>query len=121
MFAAPQSREQPHPSFDASTNRRRCRRRGVLPLVQRRRRRRAIRRVRRVVGAGGDGRAQVLRGSGDEFGHLENGDSNFATVLTRATTSDRFNALACMCSGSNSTFSAVPRPNTCNLPCSLHF
>ena len=46
---------------------------------------------------------------------------NLATVLTSATISARLSAAACMSSGRSSTLSAVPRPNSCSLPCSLHF
>ena len=46
---------------------------------------------------------------------------NLATVLTRATTSDRDSAVACRCSGRSNTLSAVPSPRSCSFPWSLHF
>ena len=46
---------------------------------------------------------------------------NFATVFMSATISARLSDAACMCSGRSSTLSAVPRPSSCSLPCSLHF
>mmetsp|Transcript_1212 Transcript_1212/g.4837 ORF Transcript_1212/g.4837 Transcript_1212/m.4837 type:complete len:308 (+) Transcript_1212:332-1255(+) len=54
-------------------------------------------------------------------GALRMACENFATVLMSATISARLSAAACMSSGRSSTLSAVPRPSSCSLPCSLHF
>ena len=62
-------------------------------------------------------RAAALASSGA----LRMACENFAAVLMKAMISARLSAAACMSSGKSSTFSAVPRPSSCSLPCNLHF